>query len=193
MRVAFACLLGMLLVACGQQNVYLSKISKEQQQRTADFINPDRSPLDTGEISRFKGLHFYEPDETYHVDAKLIWLPQVSYLNLPHSGGDTLPYMQTAIVQFELEGQPFELEGYQNDEMKAQHILFLPFTDLSNQNETYGGGRYLDIAYVDNHNTIEIDFNLAYAPFCAHSERYSCPKVPKNNHLPLAIKAGEKL
>ncbi len=186
-------LLVVVLSACSNGSEYLNKVKKEQERKNAEFANPDLSPLDSAEIKTFKGLHFYEPDASYYVDAEVIWLPQISYLNLPHTGGNVLPYMQTAMVRFQLNGQSFELGGYQTDEMKAQHILFVPFTDETNQSETYGGGRYIDLPYVDNHNQLKIDFNYAYFPYCAYTPRYSCPKVPAQNHLAIKVKAGERL
>ena len=67
--------------------------------------------------------------------------------------------------------------------------LFLPFIDDTNGNESYGGGRYinLDIPQVDN---LIIDFNSAFNPYCVYDEKYSCPIVPRENYLPLEIKAG---
>lgn len=182
-----------ILVACNTKSEHTNKVEHEQVRRNAVFVNPEQSPLDTMEIKYFKGLHFYPADEAYDITATIQWLPSITYFGMPHTGGDTLPYMHTAIIQFELQGQPFELNGYQTDAMKANHILFVPFTDLTNETETYGGGRYIDLAYVDGRNTVDLDFNFAYAPFCAHSERYSCPKVPGSNHLTLAIRAGERL
>jgi len=72
-------------------------------------------------------------------------------------------------------------------------LLFLPFTDLTNNKETYGGGRYinLDIKSI-NEAKIIIDFNKAYNPYCAYSDGYRCPIPPEENNLPLEIKAGEK-
>ena len=35
--------------------------------------------------------------------------------------------------------------------------------------------------------------NLAYNPYCAYNERWSCPLTPAENHLKVAILAGEKI
>jgi uncharacterized protein (DUF1684 family) len=40
--------------------------------------------------------------------------------------------------------------------------------------------------------TWALDFNKAYNPYCAYNETYSCPIPPRQNNLPVAIKAGEK-
>jgi uncharacterized protein (DUF1684 family) len=38
-----------------------------------------------------------------------------------------------------------------------------------------------------------LDFNRAYNPYCAYNENYSCPIPPRENRLPIAITAGEKV
>jgi hypothetical protein len=70
--------------------------------------------------------------------------------------------------------------------------LFLPFLDATSGTETYGAGRYVDLApgldgwYV-------LDFNLAYHPLCAYGRTdYRCPKTPEENRLPFAVRAGER-
>jgi hypothetical protein len=73
-------------------------------------------------------------------------------------------------------------EGYED-------FLFLPFNDYTNGNETYGGGRYLDLRIPDG-STIILDFNKAYNPYCAYTDRYSCPVPPKENSITTYIYAG---
>ena len=75
--------------------------------------------------------------------------------------------------------------GYENS-------LFVPFTDLTNGKETYGGGRYMDVEIPEG-DSIVLDFNKAYNPYCAYSTNYSCPIPPKENDLPISINAGLKI
>jgi uncharacterized protein (DUF1684 family) len=66
------------------------------------------------------------------------------------------------------------------------------FTDLTSGAETYGGGRYIDL--VRNVSGLyELDFNRAYNPYCYYNESYECPLPPRENRLPIAIRAGERL
>jgi uncharacterized protein (DUF1684 family) len=39
---------------------------------------------------------------------------------------------------------------------------------------------------------LAVDFNYAYNPYCAYNELWSCPIPPPENHLRVAIEAGEK-
>ena len=55
--------------------------------------------------------------------------------------------------------------------------MFLPFKDKTNGSTTYNAGRYLDVVY-SKVSEVEIDFNLAYNPYCAYNSNYKCPEVP---------------
>lgn len=77
--------------------------------------------------------------------------------------------------------------------------VFLPFKDATSGRETYGGGRYLvdTIKSADLGVTAEgrviLDFNFAYNPSCAYSDRWTCPLAPPENTLPVAVRAGERM
>jgi uncharacterized protein (DUF1684 family) len=75
---------------------------------------------------------------------------------------------------------------------KYQNLLFLPFKDHTSGKTSYGGGRYLDLP-IPSGNKLVIDFNKAYHPYCAYTTGYSCPVVPEDNYLDLAVEAGIKM
>jgi hypothetical protein len=68
---------------------------------------------------------------------------------------------------------------------------FLPFMDATSGDETYGAGRYLEIEPLPGGKLL-VDFNMAYNPYCAYNEYWSCPIPPKENRLSVPIEAGEK-
>lgn len=193
MKLGFYLILVLIYTSCNTKSDHTNKVEQEQKRRNAVFVNPEQSPLDTAEIRAFKGLHFFAANEQFKVNALITWLPQVNYITIPQSNGSIEDYMQTAVIDFTLNNQQFQLPVYQNNEMKSKHILFIPFTDLTTGKETYNGGRYIDLPYIDTRREVILDFNFAYIPYCAHSPRYACPKVPKENNIPLAITAGERL
>jgi uncharacterized protein (DUF1684 family) len=45
----------------------------------------------------------------------------------------------------------------------------------------------------NNTNSIIIDFNTAYNPYCHFNTEYSCPIPPKENLMEVEIKAGEMI
>ena len=85
---------------------------------------------------------------------------------------------------------------YQNQDLTKKdgfdNYLFLPFLDDTNGEESYGGGRYIDLRIPKNDELV-IDFNKAYNPYCAYNEKYSCPIVPRENYLALKVEAGVKV
>ena len=72
-----------------------------------------------------------------------------------------------------------------------EDYLFLPFLDETNGLESYGGGRYINVRIPEG-DTMIIDFNKSYNPFCAYNDKYSCPIVPRENYLKTRIEAGVK-
>jgi len=99
------------------------------------------------------------------------------------------------IAKFMLNGKEYSLELYQNPELMQEDgyedYLFLPYTDLTNGRQTYGGGRYLDLRIPEG-NSIILDFNRSYNPYCAYNKKYSCPLVPSVNNLATEVLAGVK-
>lgn len=76
--------------------------------------------------------------------------------------------------------------------------VFLPFRDATSGRETYGGGRYLldtiksaDLGQAPDGRLI-LDFNFAYNPSCAYSDKWVCPLSPPENQLPAPVRGGEK-
>ena len=69
--------------------------------------------------------------------------------------------------------------------------LFVPFGDLTSGDTTYKGGRYLDLDRTPT-GVYDLDFNLAYHPYCVFNPTYECPVPPRENRLPVAIRRGRE-
>lgn len=167
---------------------YRKKLNKE-------FKDPKESPLTPNDFKTFKELDFFNLDESFRVSATLVINTSPQFFKMATST-DRLPLYSTfGELIFTLKEQEYSLQVYQNQKLKNvigyEDYLFVPFTDVTNGDETYGGGRYLDIQ-IPTSDVIFIDFNKAYNPYCAYSDRYSCPKVPAVNDLPIRIEAGVK-
>jgi uncharacterized protein (DUF1684 family) len=173
----------------------IATVFKFQQSLNAEFKNPEQSPLPDRFRSEFETLDFFAPDTTYVVTANLIRTPEALPFLMPTNTGRTSEEVVYGIVTFTLKGKEYSLEVYQNTELVEDKdyvdYLFLPFSDQTNGNETYGGGRYLDLRIPEG-NTLVLDFNQAYNPYCAYNPKYSCPIVPKVNTLETKILAGVK-
>ena len=121
-------------------------------------------------------------------------------LNEHYSNPDTTStertpeYVKYGEAHFSLDGKNFVLNLFQNTaetKVGEADYLFLPFTDLTSGVDTYGGGRYID-QKIPEGNSIIIDFNQSYNPYCAYNPRYSCPIPPPENDLLIEIMAGVK-
>lgn len=171
-------------------------VQKFQNELNKEYSDPDTSPLYDRHRARFEGLDFFEANENYRVEARLVVTPSTTPFMMPTTNNKVEKEERVyGILEFELFSKPYRLEVYQSTDLmntkEYADYLFLPFTDLTNGEETYGGGRYMDLR-IPKSNRIIIDFNKSYNPFCAYNVNYACPKVPKVNHLAIAIKAGVK-
>jgi uncharacterized protein (DUF1684 family) len=190
-------LLGALLIlsACGPQEdpKYRAEIANHRAALNEQFFDAERSPLDSASFYTWQGLKFFPIQEKYKVKAILTPISNSPVFELPHSHQKTKPYKQYGKLKFELEGKAFELLVLEQEIKKPgyENYLIVPFTDETTGKETYGAGRYLDLEKSDA-KEVWLDFNLAYNPYCAYNEAYTCPIPPKENNLSLRIEAGMK-
>jgi len=192
-------LLLLLLLACFTLNAQSKKSVKKSTKefRThykAKFLNDERSPFYNKE-SELKNLRFFRPKSKYKVACTFHRTADEKPFDMATYSGKVKQFIKFGILTFKLDGKQYHLAIYQNMTYKkiSPEHLFLPFKDLTSDKKTYGGGRYIDLKMTDIiGNKMTLDFNQAYNPWCAFSSGYNCPVPPKENHLPIAIKAGEK-
>jgi len=174
---------------------YIDKITALRFETDRYFADTLTSPLGKDAITAFRGLPYFPVDTNWNKKAKV----KIDTSEAPFymsTTTDRLPlYRKYAILTFIQNDSIFTLQAYQNLDHKKKNpeynSLFIPFKDLTNGHETYGGGRYLDIE-IPSGNQTNIDFNKAYNPYCAYHERWSCPLPPFENYLTTAVKAGVK-
>lgn len=164
-----------------------------QSNLNENFKNPETSVLLKEDFVEFKSLDFYPVDLNFRVKAILKKTPNEKPFLMPTTT-DRLPlYVKYATLHFSIEGHDFVLDLFQNMEPKEgyEDYLFLPFTDLTSGDGTYGGGRYIDLIQSEG-DTLMLDFNKSYNPYCAYNPNYSCPIPPSQNDLKVRIEAGIK-
>ncbi len=141
----------------------------------------------------FDGLQYFPVDPGFRVKAKLEPIQDKKVVLLATSDGKEQKYLEYAYAVFNLAGTENRLLILELMDMGPQRgKLFLAFSDETSGQETYGAGRYLDVKKVPAATSMELDFNLAYNPYCAYNDSYSCPFPPRENILKVAIRAGEK-
>lgn len=175
-------------------------LSRFRAGRNELFRTHPQSPIEEEERGSFEGLHYFDPDAAYRVSAKLA-PGDGSELAIDTGGEDgAVRYRRIGRLTFTLGGEACELTVLSLVQYAGG--LFVPFRDATAGHETYGGGRYLfDTAKDTDGLVLEItpgstdvviDFNFAYNASCAYSPRWACPLAPPENHLRVAVRAGEK-
>jgi len=152
------------------------------------FKRDPHSPLTDEQKSGFNGLIYFEPNPALDLTLKLEPLKTQDKIEVQMSTGDIQEYIRWGKIQFEVGDEPAELTVFLSP---GGHGYFLPFADATSGKETYGAGRYLDLE-PNADGTIHVDFNIAYNPYCAYDDRWSCPLTPFENRLTVRIEAGEK-
>jgi uncharacterized protein (DUF1684 family) len=168
-------------------------LDRERQWREALYTGPD-TPLSPDARRRFKGLVWFGPDPEWRLaGVRLRRLPQRKPSNLQATGPDPVGLEEIGRFDLELQGRTCSLKAYAPapGESEEDYIL-VPFRDATSGKETYGAGRYLD-AQPRPDDVYELDFNRAYAPYCAHDEAWTCTLPPPENTLPVRVEAGERL
>lgn len=150
---------------------------------------PD-SPIPPGERAAFEGLRYYPPDPRYRFEVPLVPLPPEE-IRIPRSAGDEVTYLRVGAFDLATPEGPVRLAAF-HAEGHEEGVLFIPFRDGTSGKETYGAGRYLEAAPVGGGNYL-VDLNLAYHPFCAYDDAYSCPLPPRENWTNVPLRAGERL
>jgi len=172
---------------------YYKDLTAYRKEINIMFSDSTTSPLPKEDLLHFKGLEFFPVDPAYSIEADFQITPGSETFKMPMSKERIVWYRKYGVAKFTLKGKEFSLAVYQNQDLVKKEgyedYLFLPFKDLTNGIETYGGGRYIDLRIPDG-DKILIDFNKAYNPYCAYNYKYSCPIPPDENHLQVEIKAG---
>ena len=185
-------LFGLSQTLFAQEN-YEASVLEFQRELNEEYKNPDESPLSAQEREAFEAHQFFPINEKYHVVAKFEKLPPQTFFQMKTTANSIKDYDIYGIATFTLDGTEYKLNIYQSHQLRTQEkykdYLFLPFTDQTNGDETYGGGRYMGLT-IPSGDTIELDFNKAYNPYCAYATGYACPIPPKENDLNIPIKAG---
>jgi hypothetical protein len=183
------------VIGFSQEKFDVAAAKKYQQELNKEYADSKTSPLEAEDLAVFKGLDFYPISGKYFVVATLVRTPKEKPFLMKTSTNRTPKFIKYGEAHFEIDGKHCKLNLYQDVEFsknpKYKDDLFLPFFDETSGKESYIGGKYIDLK-IPKGNTIVMDFNKSYNPYCAYSHRYSCPRVPLENDLKMAVRAGVK-
>jgi uncharacterized protein (DUF1684 family) len=174
------------------QTAYINEIKKHRDDLETFMRTSPESPF-AENPSEFTGLKFFPPDLKYKITATLSPIKEKKQVLLATNDGKEERYREYAYAEFDFGGFRNKLLLLEViDPGPSMGKLFLAFGDGTSAETTYGAGRYLDINKTQGSNTITLDFNKAYNPYCAYSDKFSCPLPPSENLLTVPIQAGEK-
>lgn len=182
-------------IGFSQEKFDVNAVTKFQEELNAEYADAKTSPLMPEDLATFKTLDFYPANEKFFVVAKFVRTKKEKPFEMKTSTDRKPMYVKYGVVYFTIDGSNFKLNVYKNialsQQEKYKDHLFLPFSDLTCGNESYIGGKYIDLK-IPKGKTLVIDFNTSYNPYCAYNHKYSCPIVPLENDLNIEIKAGVK-
>jgi uncharacterized protein (DUF1684 family) len=137
-------------------------------------------------LKEFKGIETFPIDEKWKIKAQFV--PTVGRkIKILDVTGRIFEEESPGKLIFKINGGTYSLE---TTGTKAQ--LFIVFGDATNNLDTYGGGRFLEVDAPLEDGSIYLDFNKAYNPPCAFTPYATCPLPTKENKLKVAISAGEQ-
>jgi uncharacterized protein len=171
---------------------------KSYEDSLATFITKYKETHEVVRESDRQYLQFYPVNKSYRVQASFQKVENSQWLPMKTSGLITKLHRVYGTLTFSIHDTLLHLNVYQSLSLLStedyKNYLFLPFTDLTTGIETYNSGRYIDLTIGDvKDGQLLLDFNKAYNPYCAYvSGKYNCPIPPKENNLPVAIRAGEQ-
>lgn len=151
------------------------------------FAESPHSPLTEKQKKSFRGLNYFEENPDLRLEVEIEAFENQEEILMQTSTGDVQSFQRYGKFSFDVEEKHAELTIYAN-----RQGFFLPFIDSQAGGGTYPAGRYLEPDVLQDRRFL-VDFNLAYNPYCAYNDQWSCPLPPAENRVKVPIRAGEKL
>jgi uncharacterized protein len=165
----------------------MDSLQKIRAEKDEFFATHSQSPLTRRQKQEFNGLNYFPAAPDLRLELNVEEIPGEDEIEMQTSTGDVQHFHRFGRIHFSVDGQAAELTIYVD-----QNGYFLPFTDSLAGKDTYPAGRYLEPEPLGDGKFL-VDFNLAYNPYCAYNDRWSCPLTPAENRLKVPIRAGEKI
>ena len=183
--------LAVLLAACDAKPLPSADVATWRAEKER-FMRSAESPVPPEKRASFPPLAYFPIDPAYRVPASLAVARGNDVLQIPTSTGQRRDMRRIGTLRFMIQNRELTLTAFMDANENDMRRLFVPFGDLTNGPETYPGGRYLDLERTAS-GAYDLDFNRAYHPFCVYNPKYDCPYPPRENRLPIPLRAGEKL
>lgn len=165
----------------------MTELEEFRAEKDEFFGSHPQSPLTPEQKRGFRGLNYYPENESLRLEIKVELLNDDQPMQMQTTTGSVQMYFRHGRFKFLVDGQETELTIY-----RGEHGYFLPFVDSLMGTETYPAGRYLEPEELPGNHFL-VDFNIAYNPYCAYNDAWSCPITPAENRVKVPIRAGEKI
>ncbi|MGE5805253.1 MAG: DUF1684 domain-containing protein [Ignavibacteria bacterium] len=187
-----------LLISCGknytpEEKNYIEKVEKYRAEKDQYMKNDPGSPFNFKGKIDFEPLKYYDPDPQLVFKSRLFVYDKKDTVKVFGTKGEERTSVRFGFVKLNYKNKKYKLNVYKSTAGDGDEYYSIWFTDNTTGNQTYGVGRYLDFELNPDSNFVyTIDFNLTYNPYCAYSPKYSCAVPTKEDHIDLAVEAGEK-
>jgi uncharacterized protein (DUF1684 family) len=176
-----------------QQKKYMAEIEQQRKEKDDYMKNAPGSPFNVDSNAHFENLKYYDVNPDYIFKSKLYVYKNPDTVKIFGTKGEERAAVRIGYVKINFKEGEKNVNVYKSTSKKGEVYYSIWFTDKTTGDETYGVGRYLDFDFKPDKDFIyTIDFNLAYSPYCSYSSKYSCAIPTKEDHIDVAIKAGEK-
>ena len=173
---------------------WADRLRENRAEKDSFLAEHPQSPIPPDERDDFDALDYFDPDPDYRVEATVQVHDDPDPVEMETTDGRMVRYLRVVTFDFELDSETHELHGYRQ-ETDESATIFVPFRDKTTGQATYEAGRYMELELdreLEDSDRVTVDFNLAYSPFCAFSETFSCPLPPEENWLETTVEAGER-
>ncbi len=163
------------------------------------------SPFQRDTSIKFRGINWFPINPLYRATSILHRYEKQDTVDVMGTKGEKRRELRYGFLEFTVpdgKGNPatIRLNAYKFTPYDGQrynvfrNYLSVWFTDATTGKETYRVGRYVDVGdeNADPSFLYTIDLNQAYNPYCAYSPIYSCAIPRDDDHLMIAVRAGEK-
>ncbi len=172
---------------------YINEVEQYRKEKNDYMKNNPESPFNQDTTIQFEPLNYYNVDPGFVFKSRLFVYPQKDTISVYGTKGEERKAVKYGNIAFVYKNQPYKVNVYKGTTSGGEEYYSIWFTDKTTGDETYGVGRYIDFDINPDSNYVyTVDFNLAYNPYCAYSAKYSCAIPTKEDHLDLAVTAGEK-
>ena len=191
-------LLALIVVACNEPiDPELQKYIEDLEIYRAEYNDymktNSNSPFNLKGKVDFHDLNYFDVDPAFKFTSMLYEYESQDTVKILTTKGDERKIVRHGYFVFNYEGAGIKINVYEGQTGNGEKYHSIWFTDKTTNEESYGVGRYINFEKVeDPEHRYEIDFNLAYNPYCAYSKEYSCAIPTKEDYIDIEIYAGEK-